>query len=96
MTNFLQRIGSKSITYENAFPPKNRSLLLQRQVNYVEDIISTRDMSNLGISRRGVIHKTLDIGKARYYVQADNNLGYLIRVKLLQNLNRHGRVVKAQ
>ena len=52
VTNFLQRINSKPITYENASPQINQALLSQRQVEYVEDIIVTRDTANLGMKRR--------------------------------------------
>ena len=39
VTNCLQRIGSKQITFENSFLPIKQALLLQRQVKYVEDIL---------------------------------------------------------
>ena len=55
VTNNLQRIGSKPITYNNTYPPINWALLLQRQLNYVEDIIVTRYTENLGMSTREVI-----------------------------------------
>ena len=41
VTIFLQSIGNNPITYENAFPPINKALILQRQVKCVEDIIVT-------------------------------------------------------
>ena len=44
---FLQRIVRNPITYENAFPMKNREFLPEKQVNYVEDIIVKRDTENL-------------------------------------------------
>ena len=53
--NVLRRIGRKPITYENVFPDKNRALLLNLQVNYVEDIIIKRDTANLGMLRKEVI-----------------------------------------
>ena len=56
--NILRRIGRKPITYENFFPDKNRALLSNLQVNYVEDIIIKRDTANLGKS----------------FVQAENRL----------------------
>ena len=34
--NVLRRIGRKPITYENVFPDKNRALLSNSQVKYVE------------------------------------------------------------
>ena len=43
VANCLQSIGSKPITYENAFPPINQALISQSHVNYVEDILVTRD-----------------------------------------------------
>ena len=74
MTIVLQSIGRKPITYENALPSRKQALLSQRQVNYVEYIIVTRDTENLGMSRGGVIKTISDIGQASYYVQAENNL----------------------
>ena len=62
VVNCLQRIGSNPITYDKAYPLRNQELLSQRQVKYVEDIIVTRDMANLGISRRKVIQMISDIG----------------------------------
>ena len=44
------------------------------QVKYVDDIIVTRDMSNLGMSRREVIHTISYIVQACSYVQVDNHL----------------------
>ena len=55
VTNFLQRVGSKPITDGNASPPRNKVLLSQRQIKYVEDIIVTRHTVNLDMSRREVI-----------------------------------------
>ena len=74
MTNFLQRIGSKLIKYNNASPLRKWALLSQSQLKYVEDISVTRDMENLGMSRREVIYMISDIGQASFYVQADNHL----------------------
>ena len=37
VTNNLQRIGSKPITYNNTYPPRNWAVLLQRQLKYVEE-----------------------------------------------------------
>ena len=53
--NFLQSIGSKTITYENTLPINKRELLSENKVKYVEDIIVKRDTSNLGISRKEMI-----------------------------------------
>ena len=96
VANFLKRIVSKLITYENAFPPRKRELILQRQVKYVEDIIFTRDMTNIGMERKGVIQVISDTGQKNYCVQADIQLDYLIWEKWLPNMKRHGRVVQAQ
>ena len=49
VANFLQRIVSKPIIYENEFPPRKQAFISQRQVKYVEDIIVTRGMENLGM-----------------------------------------------
>ena len=79
LTNCLQRIGIKPITYENAFPPRNQALLQQRQVNCVKDVIVTRNTENFGMSRRQVIHTISDIIKGCSYVQTKNTLNCLIR-----------------
>ena len=42
--NILQRIGRKTIKYENSFPKKKRALLLESQIKYVEDIILKIDI----------------------------------------------------
>ena len=55
---FLRRIDRKPIRYENAFPMKNRALLSENQVKYVEDIIFKRDTAKLGISSKEVIQVT--------------------------------------
>ena len=96
MTSCLQRIGSKPITFENEFNLKKRALISQRQVKYVEDIIVTRDMENLGMSRRELLQTISDIGKASYYVQAGNHFYYIIREERLPNLKRHEQVIKYQ
>ena len=92
----MKRIGSKPITNENASPPRNQTLILQRQANYVEDIIVTFDTANLGVSRRKVIQKISDIGQVSYYDQAENHLYNPIQEKRLTNMKRRGRVIKAQ
>ena len=48
VANCLQSIGSKPITYNNDLPILKWALILKRQINYVEDIIVTRDMENIG------------------------------------------------
>ena len=53
--NVLQRIVRKLITYENDVPTKNRELLLERWVNYVDDIIVKTDTTKLGMSKKEVI-----------------------------------------
>ena len=63
VNNCLQRIGSRPITFDNAFPLVNQVFLSQNQVKYVEDIIFTRDMENLGVLRQEVIHTISDIGQ---------------------------------
>ena len=60
--NVLRRIGRKTITYENVFPVKKRSLLSEIQVKYVEDIIIKRYTANLGMSRKEVIKIISELG----------------------------------
>ena len=96
VTNSLQRIVSKPIAYKNAFPPRKQALLLQRQLKCVEDIIVTRYMANLGVTRREVIQTISDIGQASSFVQDVNHLDYLIWYNCLPNMERHGRVIKYQ
>ena len=68
--NLLQRIGMKTITYENALPMKNMALLSENQVKYVEDIIVKRDTTNLGISRKEAIQFMSELGQENSFVQA--------------------------
>ena len=96
VANCLQRICSKSITYKNAFPPRNQAFLSQRQVKYAADIIVTRDMANLGMSRREAIQAILDTVQASSYAQEKNHLDYLIWENRLTNMKRCGRVIKSQ
>ena len=62
----------------------------------MESIIVKRDTVNRGMSRKEVIQVISDIWQAKSFVQAENHLDYLIRVKCLTHLKRIGRVVKAQ
>ena len=55
VSNVLQLIVRKPITYDNDFPMKKRELISEIQVNYVEDIIVKRYRANLGMSRKEVI-----------------------------------------
>ena len=66
------------------------------RVKYVEDIIVKIDTSNLGVSRKEVIQIISDLGQAKSFVQAENYLDYLIRVKRLTHMKRLGRVVTDQ
>ena len=50
--NFLKRIVGKPITYDNDFPLRHRVLLLEIQIEYVEDIILTRETDYIGMSRK--------------------------------------------
>ena len=62
----------------------------------MEDIIIKRDTVNLGISRKEAIQVISELGQAKLFVQEENHLDYLIRVKRMQHLKRLGRVVSAQ
>ena len=84
--NILRRLGRNPITYKNVFPDKKRALLSSSQVKYVEDIIIKRDTANLGMSRKEVIQVISELGQAKSFVQAENNLDYLIRAKRLTHL----------
>ena len=68
-TNCLHRIGKNPIIYENYFPLREQELLSQSQLEYVEDIIVTRETVNLGVSRREAIQTLSDIGQSSSYVQ---------------------------
>ena len=91
--NVLRRIGRKPITYDNVFPVKNRVLLSEIQVKYVEDIIIKRDTENIGMSRKEVIQFISELVQAKSFVQAENQLDYRIWEKRLSRLKRLGRVV---
>ena len=55
VVNCLKMIGSKAITYNNAFPVKKWVFLLKIKVKYVEDMLFTRDVTNIGIAREEMI-----------------------------------------
>ena len=74
VVNCLKGIGNKPIEKNNAFLMSKKALLSKRQVKYIEDIIVTRDRSNLGMSRKEMIQEKLEIGQASSYVQAENLL----------------------
>ena len=69
VSNHLKSIFSKPITYENTFPLIHWALLSERQVNYVEYVVVTRDTENLGFSRKEMIQVISDIGQENLYVQ---------------------------
>ena len=94
--NVLQRIGRKPITYDNAFPMENMVLLPENQVKYMEDNIVRRDTANIGMSRKEVIQLISELSWTKSFIQADNHLDYLIRVKWLIHLKRLGRAVETQ
>ena len=78
MINYLNRIVRNPITYEKDFHLRYQELLSDSQVNYVEDKIVTRDMANLGMSRKEAIQAIPDIVQESSYVQAKNHLDFLI------------------
>ena len=92
----LRRIGRKPITYENVFPDKNRALLSNLQVKYVEYIIIKRVTANLCMLRKEVIQFISELGQEKSFVQSEDHLDYLILEKRLTHLKRLGRVVSAQ
>ena len=55
VVNFLKIIGSKLITYKNAYHLRYWELLSERQIKYDEDIFLTRDTANLEMPRKEVI-----------------------------------------
>ena len=71
--NCLRSISNKPTTYENASPLKNCTLLLEIQVKYVQNIISTSNTANLGTSRKEVIQVISDIVKENCYFKTENN-----------------------
>ena len=72
---------------------KNRPLLSENQVKYVEDIIVKRDTANHGMSRNEVIQVISDLGQANVFFETENHLDCHIRAKRLTHLKRLGRVV---
>ena len=92
--NCLIRTGNKLITYENASPLENGTMLSEIQVNCAQDIIVSRETINLDISTKEMIQVISDIGQTDSYVQAENHYVYLILEERLPNPNRHGRVIK--
>ena len=55
MVNFLKRIGSKPIIYDNKFLMRYWALLSESQVNYSGYIVVTIDTDNLEMSRKELI-----------------------------------------
>ena len=53
--NVTKKNVSNPITFYNALPTKKRTLLPERQVKCVEDIIVKRYTENLGIPKKEVI-----------------------------------------
>ena len=94
--NVLQKIGRTPITYENALPMKNRVLISENRVNYVEGIIVKIDTENFGMSRKEAIQVISELSQEESFAQAENNLDCLLWSKLMTPLKRLGRVVAAQ
>ena len=69
LVNFLRRISDKPVKYENDFPLKERKLILEMEVKYVQDIIVARDSANLEMSRKEAINIRSDIEPSDSYVQ---------------------------
>ena len=76
--NCLKRIGYKPITYKNAFPLRNWEFLSGGRVNYIQDIVVSRDTAKNRMGRKEAIHIITDIGQVGSYLQAENNFDYLI------------------
>ena len=70
VANCLKMVVIKMVTYDNFFPLRHWVLLLERQVNYVEDVVVTRDTANLGMSRKELIQVISEIGNTDSYAQA--------------------------
>ena len=67
LSNCLKSFGRKPITYDNASYLMNLVLILKPQVNYVQDIIVTRDTGNICMLRKEVIQVISDIGQSNYF-----------------------------
>ena len=57
---------------------KNRALLPENQVKYVEYIIVKIDTANLAMSSKEVIQVISELVETKSFVQAENHLDYLI------------------
>ena len=57
---------------------KNRALLPENQVKYVEYIIVKIDSANLAMSSKEVIQVISELVETKSFVQAENHLDYLI------------------
>ena len=71
-------------------------MLSNSQVKYADDINIKRDTANLWMSMKEVIQFISDIGQARSFFQAENQLDYLVQAKRMTTLKRLGRVVSDQ
>ena len=56
------------------FPRKNRVLISENQVKYVDDTIVKRDTANLGMSTKEVIQVISELVQAKSFVQAHIHL----------------------
>ena len=86
--NASRRLGpTKEVTLDNVFPLNSKSLLKHSQVEFIEDIIRKRDLSNTGMSRKECIQLMADLGGAKSLKQAENHFDYLIRMGCLSGLS---------
>ena len=92
----LKRLGSKEIKRENVFPLRVSSLLSSEQVQWLEDVIKTRDLANNGCTRKEVLDIISEITGNGDKRACSNHYDYLIRNGRLQGLKANGRVVTAQ
>ena len=88
--NVTKQNVSNPITFYNALPTKKRTLLPERQVKCVEDIIVKRYTENLGIPKKEVIQFISYTVQEKLFVQAENKLDYLIQEKWLTHLKSLG------
>ena len=55
VANCFKIIFSNYSTYNNDFPMRERAMLPQRQIKYVEDMIVIIDTAKIGMARKEVI-----------------------------------------
>jgi hypothetical protein len=92
----LKQCKGKYIEHSTVFPNTERSLLDNKSLKVIQDIIMKRDQNNMELSRKECICLVMDIGEAESFQVAENHYSYCVRKGKFPNLTKGGRVITAQ